>query len=1017
MFPRAHGGMPAYDPDAVEDAVKQEWEENDTRTRVIERNQGNDRFYFLDGPPYATGSIHMGTGMNKILKDFYLRLHRKLGYNVHSQPGYDVHGLPIENKVEEEEGFETKQDIEAFGVDNFVEKCKAFVDAHIAEMNHDFNDMGVWMTWENPYVTYHDYYIEGAWETFKRAYEQDYLYKGEYPVHVCTRCQTAVAYNEIEHTTVEDPEVYVALPLDDEDGALLIWTTTPWTLPANTGAMMHPGYEYALVDTGTHRLWMARERVEPLMDAFGVADYDIVDTRMGEEFAGRTYSNPLADLVPAQDDVEGRVVLSSRYVHLDDGTGIVHSAPGHGKEDYAVGQEEDLPLRSPVDLQGRFTTDGGTYEGEYVKDADEQIMDDLDERGALVHAGTMSHEYPKCWRCDTPLLQLAIPQWFFRVTSIRDDLIEANEDVNWVPDWAGKKFHEWLEALGDWPISRQRYWGIPLPIWECRECDHTVVLGDRDELPEVPDDLHRPYIDEVTLDCDECGGTMERVPDVLDVWFDSGVAPWASLKNPDIDFSFEDHHPVDLELEGFDQIRGWWNSQFITSMMTYDQRPFDSVVYHGKVMLEGQEMSKSKGIVVSPSEVIEKYGRDMLRFYILTKDPSEDWSFEWEGMDATEEFMNILWNTYRYRDTYAADAPDAMPDELAVEDRWILSRLHSTIQEVAAYGEALEAYHAAHAVRDFAVEDLSRGYIQMVRDRLRPNADADDRAAAAWTLDHVARILLQVLSPFVPYVTDHLWDGAESVHMHDLPEVDEDRMDADLERRMAVVQAVEQAVATLRQQNGIALRHPVERVTVSGSADVQDAVESLQDLLAERLNARAVEFEQVELNREVKLDYAAAGPAIGDDIPAVEAALSEADHDELAETIEQGDAVELDGMAIAPDLFEVRTHVPEGMEGEEFSQGTVYLDTDRTDELLDEAFVNEVVRAVQQARKEAGLEVTDTVELAFTGDTAPLEEHADRIRRRVNVAGIAFQEEPDFPHTGTVAFEGREAEFAISEPR
>ncbi|MFB6167046.1 MAG: isoleucine--tRNA ligase, partial [Candidatus Nanohaloarchaea archaeon] len=638
--------MAQYNPEEVEEQVSSEWREKNLRRKVLEQNEGSERFYFLDGPPYATGSIHMGTGMNKILKDYYLRFHRMLGYDVHAQPGYDVHGLPIENKVEEEEGFEKKQDIEDFGVDNFVEECREFVDQHIDEMNEDFNDMGVWMDWENPYVTYHNYYIEGAWETFKAAYEKDYLYKDKYSVHVCSRCETAVAYNEIEYTKLTDPTVYVAMPAEDSDEELLIYTTTPWTIPSNTGIMVNPEFQYSLVSFNDRKVWMASELVDDLMAKFGVDSYEILEEVSGDELEGKTYQNPLKEEVDQQKDITGKVVLSERYVTLDEGTGLVHSAPGHGQEDYEVGKEEDLPLLNPVNLKGEYTEDAGKYEGMHVKDADDEIMKDLEQKGALLHSGTLHHEYPKCWRCDTPLLQLAVPQWFFGATQFRDDLIDANDEVNWVPDWAGQKFHEWLEQLGDWPVSRQRYWGIPLPIWECNDCDHTRVIGSRDELPEVPDDLHRPYIDRVKLDCDECGGTMERIPDVLDVWFDSGVAPWASLKNPEVDFTFEEEGPVDLELEGFDQIRGWWNSQFITSMMTHDQKPFRNVIYHGKVMLEGQEMSKSKGIVVSPEEAIEKYGRDILRFYIISKDPSEDWSFRWDEMEENLDFMNILWNTY-----------------------------------------------------------------------------------------------------------------------------------------------------------------------------------------------------------------------------------------------------------------------------------------------------------------------------------------------------------------------------------
>ncbi len=1007
--------MTEYNPQKIEKKVTEKWQENNTRNKVLEKNEGNKRFYFLDGPPYASGNIHMGTGLNKTLKDFYLRFHRKLGYNVHSQPGYDTHGLPIENKVEEEKGFNSKKEIEEFGVENFIKECQNFVDGHIEKMNHDFEDMGVWMNWENPYVTYHDYYIEGAWQTFKKAYEKDFLYEDQYPVHICTRCETAVAYNEIEYDNLEDPEVYVALQVQDSDEELLIWTTTPWTLPANTAVMMHPEFEYSLLEFNDRRVWFASELVENIMEKFGYDEdeYRIIEEKKGSEFEGLKYDHPLEQHVPAQQDVQGRVVMTERYVDLEGGTGLVHSAPGHGKEDYEVGQKEGLDMVSPVDLKGQFNEEAGKYEGMFVKDADELIKEDLGKD--LLYSGSIHHEYPQCWRCDTPLLQLSIPQWFFGATKFREELLESNEEVNWVPDWSGQKFKEWLEQLGDWPVSRQRYWGIPLPIWECNDCDNTKVIGDRSELPEVPDDLHRPYIDNIELECN-CGGTMERIPDVLDVWFDSGVAPWASLKNPDIDFSFEDHNPVDLELEGFDQIRGWWNSQFITSHMTYDQKPFDNVIYHGKVMLDGEEMSKSRGIVVSPEEAIEKYGRDILRFFLLSNDPSDDLNFTWDGMDENMEFMNILWNTYNYRDTYTEQRE--RPENLELEDKWILSRLNTVVEEAREHSTEpnFEGFKAAQVIEDFTKNDLSRGYIKMIRDRLKPGYDGEDREAAEWTLRYVTDELLKVLSPFTPYLTEYLYEAdEESIHMEAYPEVDNEMVNSELENSMEIFQDIEEAVARLRQDKGIKLRHPVKKVTVSGSEAVKQSVKNLEELFKERLNAKEVKFEKVELDYEVKLDYAKAGPKLGDSVGEVEEALKGRSQAEIANSVSEGREVELVGHSLSSEMFEVRTHVPEGMDGEEFSQGTVYIDDEMTPELKEEAFVAEVIREIQQKRKEAGLEVEDKIDLRLNGDIGPLKEREQEISKRMNISSLNYGNE-DLEHSETVRFDNQEIKFSFSNP-
>ncbi|PSG99393.1 MAG: isoleucine--tRNA ligase [Nanohaloarchaea archaeon SW_7_43_1] len=1005
--------MTEYNPEKIEQKVKQNWNKNDVRKKVLRKNEGNERFYFLDGPPYASGNIHMGTGLNKILKDFYLRFHRKLGYNVHSQPGYDTHGLPIENKIEEERGFNSKKEIEEFGVENFIKECQNFVDGHMEQMNEDFEDIGIWMNWENPYVTYHDYYIEGAWQTFKEAYQKDLLYKDQYPVHICTRCETAVAYNEIEYTKLEDPEVYVAMQLDDSDEEFLIWTTTPWTLPANAAIMANPDFEYSLVEFNGRKIWMASELIDDTMNKLGVDEYEVIEEIEGDELEGRRYSNPLEGIVPAQEDVNGEIVLSGRYVDLEGGTGLVHSAPGHGKEDYEVGQENDVKQISPVNLKGEFTSDAGKYGGTHVKEADIQIMEDLED--SLLYSGDLRHEYPKCWRCDTPLLQLSIPQWFFGATKFRDKLRNSNDEVNWVPDWAGQKFDEWLEQLDDWPVSRQRYWGIPLPIWECEDCDNTEVIGDRDELPEVPDDLHRPYIDDVRLEC-ECGGDMHRIPDVLDVWFDSGVAPWASLKHPENDFSFEEHKPVDLELEGFDQIRGWWNSQFITSHMTYEQKPFENVIYHGKVMLDGREMSKSKGIVVSPEEAIEKYGRDILRFFILSGDPSDDLNFTWDKMEENKEFMNILWNTYNYRETYTSAVN--RPDQLEIEDKWILSRLNTLVEKVENHCTEpnFEAFKATKLVEDFTKNELSRGYIKMIRDRLKPGYDGEDRKSAEWTLRKVTDELLRTLSPFTPYLAEYLYTGdKDSIHFESYPEVKEELTNEELESHMAIFQDIEEGVARLRQEKNVKLRHPVKKVTVSGSEEVKKTVENLRNLLEERLNTEDVEFEEVDLDYEVKLDYSEAGPKLGNDVGEVEQYLAEADHVEIAERVENGENIEITGYKLDPKMFDIRTHVPEGMEGEEFSSGTVYIDDEMTPELEEEAFTAEVIRAIQQKRKDAGLDVEDEVRLSFSGDTSSIESREDQIRDRMNVSDIAYDGE-GCQHSGEVEFKGRKAVFSFTEP-
>ncbi|RLJ02201.1 MAG: isoleucine--tRNA ligase, partial [Candidatus Aenigmatarchaeota archaeon] len=591
------------------------WRKRRIYEKAKEKNRGKKKFYFVDGPPYATGSIHMGTAWNKILKDLYLRFFRMKGRDVWDQPGYDTHGLPIENKVEKELGLMRKNDIEKFGVERFVKECRKFATKYIDVMNKEFANLGVWMDWDNPYLTLDNNYIQGGWATFKEAYRKGFLYRGLYPVHVCPRCETAVAYNEIEYEKVKDPSVYVKFRIKDKE-YLLIFTTTPWTLPANTGVMAHPKKYYVKVRVGDEYYILAEERVEEVMELGGIEDYEVIERFEGKKLEGLRYE-PVLEFDFQKDLNNGfRVVMSERFVSTDEGTGLVHTAPGHGKEDYQVGRENGLPVVSPVRINGTFDESVGKYSGKFVKAADKEIINELNEKGLLFHSGELFHDYPHCWRCDSPLLLISVEQWFLGITKIRDKLIEENQKVNWVPEFAKQRFHNWLNSLGDWPVSRQRYWGIPLPIWECESCGEIKVIGSAEELPEKPKDLHRPYIDEVTLKC-KCGGLMRRVKDVMDVWFDSGLASWASLGYPKNRELFKRLWPADLNIEGPDQIRGWWNSQMIMSVLTFNRRPFENVVYHGFVLdAHGNKMSKSKGNVVTPEEVIERYGRDVLRFYL-----------------------------------------------------------------------------------------------------------------------------------------------------------------------------------------------------------------------------------------------------------------------------------------------------------------------------------------------------------------------------------------------------------------
>ncbi|MFC2174268.1 isoleucine--tRNA ligase [archaeon] len=838
-----------------ENEVIEYWQKNDLRKKALKRNSGKEKYYFLDGPPYATGYIHMGTTFNKILKDYYIRFLRMKGFDVWCQPGYDTHGLPIEVKVEKQLGIRGKDDIEKLGVDKFNAECKDYATKFIDVMNKQFDNLGVWMDWEKPYVTLDNEYMEGAWHTFKIAFDKGLLYKGTYPLHVCPSCETVVAYNEIEYEKRRDTSVYVKFQLKGKDEFLLIWTTTPWTLPANTGVMANPKFDYVLVETMAGKLWMAKDLLPKVMEKMETG-YTLIKTIKGAEMEDWEYDHPLK--LPLQEKVKNRVVMSERYVHLEEGTGLVHTAPGHGEEDWRVGKEKGLEILCPVLPNGHYDDTVGAYAGKYVKDADPVIINDLKGSGNLLLQQEFDHDYPMCWRCNSPLLFLNMPQWFFKVSDMKKDLIEQNSKIPWVPSWAGKRFDNWLQSLGDWPISRQRYWGIPLPIWEC-ECGEVKVVGSTDELPSVPEDLHRPHIDKIKLPC-KCGKEMTRVEDVLDVWFDSGTAPWSSLGYPRKKEPFESLWPVKFVLEGPDQTRGWWNSLAICGYITFGRIPFENILQHGLVLSQGGiKMSKSKGNVVSPEEVIEKHSRDTLRYYLLEFDPSADFDWAWEKVDDVRRFFTILQNSFKFFTLYCKKAELKNP---SAEDRWLLSRVNAVVKEATEYNDKFMGYKAMGVVSDFVINDLSRFYIKLIRGRTWPTYDGADKQEAFATLYYTLERVNRLLAPALPYLSESSnleIFGGESVHLADWPAVDEKYLDPALDEEMAVARDIIEKVATMRQDAEVKLRWPLKTLTVPGE------FKNFSHVLKSQCNVKEV-VRGKELALDTKMDDSLLAEALASDV-------------------------------------------------------------------------------------------------------------------------------------------------------
>ncbi|WP_227375052.1 isoleucine--tRNA ligase [Haladaptatus halobius] len=1007
-----------YDPHSVEDRVFEYWNEVNAYEKTKANREGAERFFFVDGPPYTSGAAHMGTTWNKSLKDTYIRYLRMSGYDVTDRPGYDMHGLPIETKVEEQMGFENKKDIEEFGMENFIQECKEFAEDQLDAMDEDFQSFGVWMDWDNPYKTVNPEYMEAAWWGFQRAHERGLVEQGMRSISQCPRCETAIANNEVEYEDVEDPSIYVKFPLKGRDGNLVVWTTTPWTIPANTfvavdGEMTYVGVE-AEKDGESEILYVAEPTVEEVLKEGRYEDYEVVDEVTGEEMVGWEYEHPLAEEVPEHPSGEGALqVYTADYVEADR-TGLVHSAPGHGEEDFERGTELGLDIFCPVAGDGVYREEAGEYAGEFVKDADEDITADLDANGHLLSSDTVTHSYGHCWRCDTGILQIVTDQWFITVTDIKDELLDNIEDSEWHPQEArDERFYNFVENSPDWNVSRQRYWGVPIPIWSPEEWDgdmaDVVVVGTRDELAETVDqdvnpeevDLHRPTVDELTITKD--GTTYTRVPDVFDVWLDSSVASWGTLDYPSEEEDFEELWPADLIMEAHDQTRGWFWSQLGMGTAALGEVPYDEVLMHGWALAEdGRKMSKSIGNIVSPEEAIERHGADPMRLFLLSQNPQgEDMRFSWDEMQNMQRSLNILWNVFRFPlpymrlDEFDPDAVDVKDANLELVDEWLLSRLQTVTAEMTDHWEAYRQDRALRALIDFVVEDVSRFYIQVVRERMWEEEDSVSKQAAYATFYHVLRRSVALLAPFAPFVSEEIYqnltgdNGADSVHMLDWPEADEFWRDEGLESDVSVLRAVEESGANARQQAERKLRWPVSRIVVDANdAVVVRAVENHDDLLADRLNAREVELvapddQWGELAYSAEADMSVLGPTFGDDAGRVMNALNEARVTEptlaaLEGAVEDalGEEVELDD-----EMVEFVTRTPDEVTGATFDVngdelGVVYVDTALTEDIESEGYAREVIRRVQEMRKDLDLDIEEGIRLE-------LDVHDDRVAELV----------------------------------
>ncbi|KUO39832.1 MAG: isoleucine--tRNA ligase [Candidatus Hadarchaeum yellowstonense] len=1022
-----------YDARKAEKEVQEWWLSAGIYEKVKRSRETSKPWYFLDGPPYASGSIHLGTAWNKIIKDTVIRYQTMCGRNVRRQPGWDCHGLPIEVKVEELLGIKSKKDIEQkIGVEEFVEQCKKWATDHVRLMTEQFKQLGVWMDWDDPYITFKRDYIESAWWTLKKAYERGLVKKDLRVIHWCPRCETALAEHEVrgEYQNVSDPSLYVRFRLRDRPNEyLLVWTTTPWTLPADLAVCVNPDYDYSEVEIGGDIYILATALVEKVMKDLGVSDYREVGSVKGVTLEGIQYEHPLLEEVPKQREFleHHRVILGS-HVTLDEGTGCVHTAPGHGEEDFEVGLRYGLPVFSPVGPDGRFTEEAGKYAGIFVKEADGVILEDLRKKGLLVKHGTVVHQYPHCWRCQSPLLFRATEQWFLKVAELKSTIIQKNaEKVKWVPDWATIRYANGVESVGDWCISRQRYWGIPLPIWVCEQCQNTIVVGSLEELsrlslqPLGDIDLHRPHVDRVEIKCPKCGGVSRRVPDVLDVWFDSGIASWASLGYPKRQELFNQIWPSDFVTEGEDQVTKWFYSQQVVSIAAFGEVPYRRVLMHGFALDEkGRKMSKSLGNVVNPEDVVNKNGVDVLRLYILGANPPwEDLKFSWKSLEVVQRMMGVLWNVHVFATTYMSldgfDPRKIDLDKVSVslmpEDLWMISRINSVAREVTQAMEDLNLHSAVRVLSNFILEDLSRWYVRSVRERVWIEKEDPKKLAAYVVLYQALHVLVRLMAPFAPHITEVIYrdlvkaadpSSPESVHMLPWPSVEEHAINSRLEEGMRIVRALVEAGAAARQQHKLKLRWPVKRVSIRmASAEGLEAVKDLQELLRSQLNCKELlvvgpKERLKELGLRVKVDEGRFREKFGDLAERAMELIKGMDARRLAEELDLHGFVGLqfDGykLSVHKELVDFEEEPPEGIALVQTEFGLLAMDTRMTPELEAESLARELVRRLQMMRKEMDLGMEERVDVvigvASEKELESLSTQQEYISREVRVRNL-----------------------------
>jgi isoleucyl-tRNA synthetase len=988
MFKQLTDKINYYD---LETQVLKYWDANRIFEASVSSREGRPQFIFYEGPPTANGRPGIHHVMSRTLKDLVCRYKTMRGFKVPRKAGWDTHGLPVEIEVEKLLGFKHKDEIVQYGIARFNEECKKSVWKYKSEWEEMTRIMGYWVDLDHPYITFENSYIESVWWALKQFFDKGMIYKGYKIQPYCPRCETPLSSHEVSlgYKDVKDPSVYVKMKVKGEDNTyFLVWTTTPWTLISNVALAVHPELEYVKVEHRNEKLILAEARLSVLGDGVKV-----LEKFKGSTLAGKEYERLFTY---HQVKEKGWYVVTADFVTTEDGSGIVHMAPAYGEDDYQQALKYGLPTIHPVNKSGEFGAEVADFAGKFVKDADIDIIANLKNRGLLYKKESYMHSYPHCWRCNSPLLYYARESWYIKTTAYAQKMIELNNAINWVPKEVGKgRFGNWLEENKDWALSRDRFWGTPLPIWICETCGHQKCVGSVEELKKgknIPDplDLHKPYVDAVAFDCEKCNGLMKRTPELIDVWFDSGSMPFAQwhypFENKEI---FEKAYPADYISEGIDQTRGWFYTLHAIGCFLFDKPAFKNCLVNELILdKQGQKMSKSKKNTADPFELIRTYGADATRWYLVSNSPV--WRttlFDEEGVaEVQRKFFSTLLNTYAFFALYAnvdgfdGQAPPVPYKERPEIDRWILSELNTLLKNYCQWMEEYDVTRAARAVSDFTIDDLSNWYVRRNRRRFWKSEKGKDKTAAYQTLQECLTVLTQMIAPFAPFLSDELYrrlssgkhGGPESVHVSFLPQPDETIIDESLERKMKRAIRIVGLVRAMRMKSNLKVRQPLKKILVPVSSEKEKAeLQQMQDVILEEINVKKIEFVTEEagiFKKKAKPNFKTLGPKYGKSVQLVAKRVRELTPSEINSLQETGTlALSVNGSdyTVSTEDVEILHENVRGWLVESDGTITVALDTELDEDLIDEGFAREFVNRVQNLRKDSGFEVTDRIKIFY----------------------------------------------------